>query len=337
MRHLATCLIALCALLTVAADATATSVKMPPLFLSLTPAATRAEEPCPLHGGESVRGNSQRPAQESEHRPVPRRRYWLSGLRPAAGLNALVQRPNGRVDHIALSLEGNLAGIAFPTPPGNGPFHGANTAHVIEQGVEENTLVVRTAKWITMHHNCGWGHDYRADEKRIQPQPCTAVPFEIVIRDLWDNNFHSRVTSGNSLQIQVLTHGRPTANAKVLITSDKGWQKELTTDQHGTATVELVRDYYPATWQLFDRTHRGQFLVTAEYTAQEQGSYRNRPYQTAHYIASHCWTYSPSRDDYSSYAYGLLLGTSTLVVSGVGVYAYRERRKKPYKGIVFDE
>jgi len=78
-------------------------------------------------------------------------------------------------------------------------------------------------------------------------------------------------------------------------------------------------------------------MVTAEYEADLKGSYQNKSYDRTSYIATLPWKYSPSRQDYSSYSFGLLIGSLSLTVSGIGVYAYRERRKKPYKRITFDE
>jgi len=264
------------------------------------------------------------------------RTYHFNEYRRLADVTAYVRRPDGSVIEPELRLGVNPS-LSFPTPFGDGPVHGANNVYVVEEGVDDSVFVVRAAKWITMHHSCGWGHDGKFDQTLIHPQTLAAIPFEIVVDDLWDPNFHARVTSGNQLRISVLSYGKPVAGARVTLTTDQGWSKMVKTDQDGMASVQLIRDYYPSSWTMFDRTHRGQFLVTARYDADQKGIYKGKPYVHMSYVATLPWKYSPSERDYSSYSYGLLIGTLAMTVSGIGIYAYRERRKRPYKGIVFDE
>ncbi len=276
------------------------------------------------------------PVQESEHRPVPQRIYHLNELRRQAGVQAFVRRPDGSVIEPELRFGVNPS-LSFQTPMGDGPVHGANSVYVVEQGVEDNTLIVRTAEWITMHHNCGWGHDGKFDETKTTPQSLDSIPFEIVINKLWDPNFHASVTSGDKVVITALSYGQPVPGASVTLSTEKGWNKQIVTDQDGKATLQLIRDYYPPSWPEFHRTFRGKFLVTARHDAEQNGSYKDKSYERISYIATLPWKYSPSRQDYSSNLYGLLIGALAMTVSGIGVYAYRERRKKPYRGISFDE
>lgn len=286
----------------------------------------------------SGKPGGRRPVQESEHRPIPKRTYYLNTLRPQADVRACVLRPDGSVIEPELRLGGN-PGLSFPTPMGDGPVHGANNVYVVEEGVENNVLTVRTAKWITMHHNCGWGHDRRFDETRVSPQSLNTIPFEIVIDELWGSNFHAKVTSGDRLRIKVLAYGNPVPGAEVTLRTAQGWSRTERTDKDGAVSMQIIRDYYPASWPEFKRAQRSEFLVTARYDTalNVNGVYQGKPYKRLSYVSTLPWTYSPARQDYSSYSYGLLIGTLTMTVSGAGVYAYRERRKKPYKGISFDE
>lgn len=281
-------------------------------------------------------GMGSRPVQESEHRPVPMRKYHFTDHRRLADVKAYVRRPDGSVIEPEIHLGVN-PGLSFQTPMGDGPNHGAHNVYVVEQDVDDNTFTVRTAKWITMHHNCGWGHDGKFDKTLINPQPLETIPFEIDISDLWDPNFHASVTSGNQLNIRVLSYGKPVPGAEVVLSTEKGWSKKMVTDEHGVASMQLIRDYYPVSWDKFHRTHRGNFMVTARYEVDQSGSYKNKPYERIRYITTLPWKYSPSSQDYSSYTFGLLIAALSMTVSGVGVYAYRERRKKPYKRVTFDE
>ena len=319
-----------------------------PLRLILNPPSPGSGEECLEHPSEHEQASSSgrpgsgrpgagaRPVMESEHRPVPMRKYHFTDHRRLAEVKAYVRRPDGKVVEPELHLGVN-PGLTFQTPMGEGPTHGAHNVYVVEQGVDDKTLTVRTAKWITMHHSCGWGHDGKFDKKLTTPQALETIPFEIVINNLWDPNFHASVTSGNKLEITVLSYGKPVPGAKVVVSTDKGWSKKMVTDQHGIASMQLIRDYYPVSWDKFHRTYRGKFLVTAQYDADQSGSFNDKSYERVSYISTLPWKYSPSRQDYSSYTYGLLIGALAMTVSGVGVYAYRERRKKPYKRISFDE
>lgn len=313
--------------------------------LRLSPAPPVSAEECELHGpaqpagapgqGSRGAGPGKKEATESEHRPQPVRTYYFNGINRLATVEAFVRRPDGSVMEPVLELGVN-PNLTFPTPLGEGVAHGANNVYLVEQAVEERILKVRVGQWLTMHHSCGWGHDHKFDRQRTRSQSLNSLPLEIVIDELWDTNFHAKVTTGQVLKIGVLNHGRPLTGARVRIQTERQWVKEVSTDQDGAAAVQLIRDYYPTTWSDFKRTRRGEFLVTASYEAAEPGIYQGAPYDRVQYLATLPWHYTPARADYSSYGLGLLLGTLGLTLSGGGVFLYRERRKKPYRGISLD-
>lgn len=324
-------------------DLSAETRVLEPLRLSYQGSSDEGLE-CLLHAPSSPQAGSKDesrkgppPAlQESEHRPVAKREYYFNEHRRRAIVRAYVRRPDGGVIEPELRL-GYKPRVSFATPFGDGPVHGANSVYVVEEGVDEAVLIVRTAKWITMHHNCGWGHDGKFDEHLISPQPLATIPFEIVVDTLWDQNFHFSLASGDRMGIAVLSYGRPVAGAKVSLLSAEGWSKTVVTDQDGRTTIQMIRDYYPSLWSKFKRTHRGEFLLTAHYHGEEKGSFRGSDYQRLYYITTLPGVYTPALSDYGSYAYGLFLVLLAMVLSAFGVYLYRERRRKPYKGISFDE
>jgi hypothetical protein len=341
--HLPCCLTVTVALFLTMSVSQAQAKWLTPLRLSPAP-ALNAEE-CEQHGEQRVRGSAkkgrdgrqgQQPAQESEHRPQPLRTYYFNEHRRLAQIEAFVRRPDGSIIQPTLQLGVN-PNLSFPTPFGEGPVHGANNVYLIEQGVEDNVLVVRSAQWLTMHHNCGWGHDHKFDMERTQPQALNTLPLEIIIGDLWDTNFHAKVTSGQKLTITALNYGKPLVGAKVQLQTAEKWVKEVITDKDGSASLQLIRDYYPTKWSDFKRTKRGKFLVTAFYEAEEQGIFKDMKYERVRYITTLPWKYSPARADYSSYGLGLIIGLLGFAFTGGGIYFYRERRKKPYRGISLDE
>lgn len=309
-----------------------------PIQLSLVPVQPVGTDSCCTVPSPAAGNGRQgkRPVEESEHRPLAVREYWYNSRNDLADVRAYVRRPDGSVIEVEPSLK-SAPGITFKTPLGEGPAHGPHNVYVVEQGVKDGELLIRSAKWITMHHSCGWGHDHKFDEQRIVPQALDSIPFEIVIAGLWDDNFHSKIMSGDNLTIRVLSSGRPVKGARVTLATEKNWQKTVVTNADGIATLQLIRDYYAAGWSNFDRTRRGDFIVTATYETDQAGEFNGRPYERIQYAASLPWHYSPASRDYSSYSFGLLIGTLAMTVSGVGVYAYRERRKKPFKMTSLDE
>ena len=148
---------------------------------------------------------------------------------------------------------------------------------------------------------------------------------------------HNALNSGDELVIHVYSYGKPVAGATVTITSEKGWSKRKKTDAEGMARVQLIRDYYPPTWKTFKRTQLGKLALTAEFTEEGTSNYKGDAYDKTRYISSFSWKYTPASDDYNSYSYGLLIGSLGFLGSGLGVYQYRLRRRKPKTTVVFDE
>lgn len=285
------------------------------------------------HGG----GNGWPERFESEHRPLPVRTYFLQPPVAAAQVAGYLQKADGSVVSVDPTPEAGQLKLNFPAAMGEGPMHGANHLYAVESHLQGDTLVIRTAKWCTLHHNCGWGHDHKFDTERLVPHHCSAVPFEIVAHDLWDFNFHSRLMSGDQLKLDLLYRGKPAAGALVRVTSEAGWAREVTANAEGHATVQLIRDLYPSSWAFFDRNQLGELRVEARYAVDETGSLDGQPYRRVEVVSTFPWRYSQARRDYTSLAYGLLVATMTMAVAGLGVYIHRQFRCRPRREIVFDE
>ena len=353
------------------AGASSAAAAVQPLWLGLAPASGKGAECCPLPDGSKAEekkeavakpsqghhdtgetageakgkgksrrwpGASDKPERfESEHRPLPVRTYFLQPSSGDAMVSGLVQKADGSTMPIDPVREAGNVKLSFPATMGEGPMHGPNNVYAVESHVEGDTLILRTAKWCTLHHNCGWGHDHKFDAARLAARSSDQVPFEIVAHDLWDFNFHSRLMSGDELLLDVLFRGKPVAWATVRVTSDKGWSRELLTNAEGRATVQLIRDTFPASWSLFDRNEKGEVRVEARYALAETGSLNGQAYNRIEMVSTFPWRYSPARREYTSLAYGLLVALVTMSVSGLGVYIHRERRRQPRREIVFDE
>lgn len=281
------------------------------------------------HGGSSGRF-------ESEHRPIPVRTYQIlpEQLLPEAWAKML-QADGTAADLAVETCHTNVFSLKMDMD--DGPMHGPNNIFVVDQQVRDGVLEVRTAKWLTIHHSCGWGHDYRNDPERLKARCLESAPLDIVVDNLWDGNFHNALHSGDELVIHVYSYGKPVAGATVTITSEKGWTIRKKTDADGIAHAQLIRDYYPATWQLFKRTELGKLALTAEFTEEGASRYKGDTFDKTQYITSLSWKYVPASDDYNSYSYGLLVGSLGFLGSGLGIFQYRLKRRKPKKTVVFDE
>ncbi len=301
------------------------------LWLSLSPAPTGNIDPaCKLHGPGESPGKARR--FESEHRPRPMRTYYITGPDLSNQAKAYVLQSDGQSRALQIKSAPQPS-VRLRTPMADEQVHGANNIYVIDKQVNNGVLIVRSAKWLVIHHSCGWGHEYRNDKTRNTAYAFDRVPLEIVIDNLWDGNFHADSRSGNEYSFLVTKKGVPVKGAQVTITTEKNWSYTAVTDEKGSVNTQLIRDYYPKGWQKFKRNQQSRFTVIAEYYQDEVGQYNGQPYQRVRYIASFPWKYSPAPDDYKSYAFGLGLGFVSLAVTGIGVYGFRERRKKPYRGV----
>ncbi len=274
---------------------------------------------------------------ESAHRPARTRSYWISSGGLSAKAKAYYLPSIGDPQEIAVVNEKGAPSVTVEMPMGDGPSHGGNSIYLIDREVVDRTLVVKTAKRTFIQHSCGWGHDHKYEAKRLAHRFWDEAPLEIVCDELWNGNFHVETESGSALSCRTLSYGVPLSNVAVRVTTEQGWVKRLLSDEQGAFRFELIRDYYPQKWSDFNRARASGFLITAEHTLAKAGEWEGGRYDSTTMQASLPWQFTPSKQDYASYGYGLTFGAISLVVPAVGIYFYRERRKKPYREIVFDE
>jgi len=134
----------------------------------------------------------------------------------------------------------------------------------------------------------------------------------------------------------VLQKGLPLQGARVRFVSNDGWVKEVTSDEQGKVSFQIIRDYFPP-WNEFKKRFKANFLIIAEASAAERGTFKDQPYSTVRYQTTLSGSYYPSPDDYRSYAWGLGVGLLIVLFSGTAVYLYRRRRVKPFQEIRFDD
>ena len=101
----------------------------------------------------------------------------------------------------------------------------------------------------------------------------------------------------------------------------------LKTGDDGKASVQLIRDYYPEKWNDFKAMKRGTLLITAEYEIDESGSFEGEKYNKVRLISTLPWGYRLHRKEYTSYAYGLGIGTLCCCIGDRRLYPQGETQK----------
>ena len=293
----------------------------------------------PGASGEKARQN-QISSAASEHRTVEFRTLYLNVPELSPNAEAFYLRPDGsRVDGVIIEEKG-VAALKIDQRPMDGSQDGVFTVYVIDRKVEKDILQVQTAKMYLINHTCSWGHKFRRKyihHERQRAKSSPDAPFEIVGENLMDEYVHNSARSGEVIPFTLLLWGRPIPSSTLKVKSGTGWSRSFTTDNNGTVKVQLIRDYYPETWSAFKRSQRMGLLVSAEREVEQTGEFQGQAYQKIHYSTTFPWRYQLRRDEYSSYTYGIGIAAFCTVGASLGVLFYRERRRRPYREVVFDE
>jgi hypothetical protein len=281
----------------------------------------------PPEGHNLGHGSSQRHGGDhSEHRASPFRKVYLNTHELSDDAEAIVLRPDGTFKKVPLSHDEEGWSVKIDMRPMDGSLDGIFNLYVIDKGLRDGRLLIRIAKANIINHSCGWGHKFKFDKERLRPKSLDTIPLEIVGYDMWDRNFHRKTASGERFRFSVLRNGRP-LKAHVKIRTGSGWVKTLTTEEDGTGSFQLIRDYYPERWSDFNARNTSSFILTAEYEADEEGIYKGRVYKKIRIITTLPWKYQTGRIEYTSYAYGLLMFTLFSLLAGLVVFIYRQRHK----------
>jgi len=217
-----------------------------------------------------------------------------------------------------------------------GTDEGFYNAHLLKQFVRSDTLFVINAKAELSTHSCRNGHDkalLKNIEPRIYPEH---IPFEIVRERLPGEDFHTFISSGDSVTFKTMLNGETVSGANITLCTQKGWNKTSQTNDSGKATFQFVSDYF-SRWEELNRRNIYYYLFIAEYTISKDGSYKGKPYQYIHYIGTLSDGYFPSKTMYSSLVWALVIFVLAISLPLIAVYIYRERRKNPFKEIAFNE
>ncbi len=189
--------------------------------------------------------------------------------------------------------------------------------------VDEKSKNINIAKYEYKRYDHSSDEEY--NKEKMSAKTIKEVPFDILRLRPDDETFYSRLQSGDRVKFKVVKNRKPVEGAKVSLETQFGWQKNIYSDKDGIAEFQLIRDYNPP-WDKFDKRFRENFLVTATYNDDNKS-----------YKISFMESFRPSRDDYQSYSYGLIITLVLLVLFSGAIFLYRYRVQKPFKEVKFDE
>jgi hypothetical protein len=210
-------------------------------------------------------------------------------------------------------------------------IEGYYNLYLIQKSVRNDTLFVQAAKAELLNHSCRNGHK-DVDKKIMSHIHPEKIPIEITRTRTRLENLHFFVSSGDKITYQVSSSSEPLVNASVTFNTQQGWQKTIKSNAEGEAVLQVIQDYFTP-WEEIDNRNIYNYLVVAEYTGEEGGTYQGQSYRYTHYTATLSDGYYPSKLMYSSlsWALGIFLFVSLLI--GGGVAYHRKRRRKVYREI----
>ncbi len=215
------------------------------------------------------------------------------------------------------------------------PVQGYYRLYLTSRKVQGDALSVSVAKTEVANFSHGGNEEERAQSVNA-PRVLESAPIEIVREKAPDEKTFFQLKSGDQQAFFVLQKGLPVQGARVRFVSNEGWVKETMSDEQGRVVFQVIRDYFPP-WDEFKKRFKATYLVIAEVSAAEKGSFKDQPYSNVRYQATLAGNYYPSPDDYRSYAWGLGIGLLITLFCGVAIYLYRRRRVKPFQEVRFDE
>lgn len=213
---------------------------------------------------------------------------------------------------------------------------GFYNVYLLNQYVANDTLYVIAAKADLSVHSCRKGHD-KALLKKIEPKIYPEhIPLEIVRERFPNEDFHTFISSGDNVNFTIFFHGETVDGANITLHTHTGWSKSMRTNKEGKVNFQFINDYF-SEWEELEKRNIFYYLVDAKYTLTKNGSYNNQDYRFVQYITTLSDGYRPSKTMYSSFVWSLLVFVIAIILPGIAIYIYRERRKKPFKEIAFNE
>jgi len=209
-----------------------------------------------------------------------------------------------------------------------------NTYLTIKKAVGD-TLYVNIAKAELLNHSCRNGHHKRLEARPVRTYP-KIIDFEMIRSRNPHEDYHYFTSSGSEEVFKVIYDGKPRSGVKVTLNTEKGWSKTFVTDENGEINAQFIQDYF-SKWQELNNREIYYYMLKADYTTKKDIHYKGKDYSYVHYTLTMSDGYRPARTMYASMVWGLIVFLIALIASVAGIFIYKERRKRPYKEIKFNE
>jgi hypothetical protein len=201
--------------------------------------------------------------------------------------------------------------------------------------IKNHTLFYRVAKLEYLNGKHGGKDVY--DENVKKELKTNKVKIDLVrLKDKKEDSFFYTIAMGDTLKFKATLDGKPLKNADITINLNSGWSKNIKTDENGTASFVMIRDYFPS-WNDFNKRYKQDLLLTLTFGEEKNGHLGDNEYKKVNYILTYPLSYYPNSSDYQSYGYGLIIGIFIFTLSGIIIYIYRRNRTKPFKEIKYEE
>ncbi len=209
-----------------------------------------------------------------------------------------------------------------------------NAYLIIKKGLGD-TLHINISKAELLSHSCRNGH-----HKKLEARPVRYYPeiseFEVIRQRHPYEDYHFFTSSGDTETFKTILDGEALEGVKVTINTEKGWSRTLMTDKNGEINTEFIQDYF-SNWKELNTRKIYYYMLQADYTLKKDIHYNGKDYKYIHYTVTMSDGYRPSKTMYTSMFWGLIIFLITTLVSVIGVFIYKERRKRPYKEVRFNE
>ncbi len=209
-----------------------------------------------------------------------------------------------------------------------------NTYLTIKKAVGD-TLHVSIAKAELLNHSCRNGHHKRLEARPVRTYP-EVTDFEMIRNRNPHEDYHYFTSSGSEEVFKVIYDGKPRSGVKVTLNTEKGWSKTFFTDENGEINAQFIQDYF-SKWQELNSREIYYYMLKADYTTEKDIHFKGKDYSYVHYTLTMSDGYHPARTMYASMVWGLIVFLIALIASVAGIFIYKERRKRPYKEIKFNE
>ncbi|MDY0328765.1 MAG: nitrous oxide reductase accessory protein NosL, partial [Arcobacteraceae bacterium] len=207
------------------------------------------------------------------------------------------------------------------------PNNGYYTLFAINEAIEHDTLYYKIAKMEYLHGSHGNNDKYSDIDKEVLFAKEPRIDL-VRFRSNKEDGYFYKNYSGEELKFKALLDHEPLSNAKIKVSLDTGWVKNLTTDKDGFVVFNIIKDYFPK-WTEFDKRHKQNLLITMEFEKQSQ----TKDFNKEKFILTYPISFYPGEDEYKSYSSGLMIGFGLLVLISLTVYLYRLQSAKRIKEI----